>query len=63
MVHFDWTISIGNVIELGAILTAAFSIYNKIDRRIAALEFKVGLIWSRLYPGFVLEEHVNHGQV
>lgn len=48
--HFDWTISIGNVIQLllmlGALVRLVQSAMNKITKRMQAMERRVDLMWG-----------------
>ncbi len=45
-VKFDWTISIGTLVELAAVIVAVVGMYISILRRIDKVEFKLDLIYQ-----------------
>ena len=54
MIKFEWTITLGTLIQVATFLTAAFAIYNRIDNRLVRLETEVGMMygWWRRHIGF-----------
>lgn len=45
----DPTITVGNIIEIAVTIGAVVSAYFNLINRIAQLEVKVNLMWSRFY--------------
>lgn len=45
--HFDGTITLGNVLSLVTTIIAVLGIYTRLIERLARLETKVDALWTR----------------
>jgi hypothetical protein len=43
--QFDWSISLGTVIQVAVIIIGFIKIYNAIERRLSGLEMRMDPIW------------------
>lgn len=44
-VTFDMTITLGNILQAGAMLLAVFASYVRLSNRLAVLEMRVDALW------------------
>jgi hypothetical protein len=59
MPHFEWTISVGNLIEMIVLVGTVFQAYNKIIMRISRLSTYVTLLWNEKHPDNQIKpEHI-----
>ena len=58
MEHFNWSISLGDVVNLGAVLGGIAIAYHKIVLRISLLELRFNLLARKSAPELV---DLNHG--
>lgn len=43
--HLDMTITLGNVIQIGVIITAVYAAYSKIRERLVRIETRLAPLW------------------
>lgn len=48
--HFDSTITVGNLIEIAVTLITVVAAYFKLVNRVTGLEIKVNLMWEKMFP-------------
>ena len=56
MIHFDPTITTGDLLTVVAMTISIFFAYHKIILRIEKLEFRTGMMWRRSFPEFNVDE-------
>jgi len=48
--HFDPTVTLGNLLSLAAMVAATLGVYVRIAERLARIETKIDVLWERRQP-------------